>query len=138
MYNYSFYKGYTLAKKLKNREDTPVLFSSMTVCACLFFNIITLLFLLEALTNKNFPASTIVELIASGKYIFGIIASVGVWFYYSYGERWKRIITRYSRKAERRNITIHPVIVLVAYYSVSFALLLMAGMFKNGDGIFKP
>ena len=52
-------------------------------------------------------------------------------------DRYKKIIDRYEEKENVTGKSIHPVFVISFYYIVSFALLLLAGMFKNGDGVFK-
>lgn len=130
IYNYLFYKSYLLAKRSKNFNDLPVLGGLIFVCACLMFNIFTIAIILESTgIIDTYPFKT------EFKYAFSVVLVFMVLLYYLFRGRYKKIILRYEQK-EIGNIQIHPIIVIIIYYLVSFGLLLLAGMYKNHDWFF--
>jgi hypothetical protein len=132
IYDYLFFKSYQLGKRSRNFEDIPVLAGVIWVGACLMFNIFTVVIFLDALGYKN---SFIFD--KKYKYIFSLSIVLILIFSYSFRSRYKKIIDRYEENENKTGKSIHPVFVISVYYIVSFALLLLAGMFKNGDGVFK-
>ena len=137
MYNYIFYKGYQLAKNLKNWNDTPILFSTMTIGLCAIFNFGTILFLIEGFLNDKTKFDYFFTLINIGRFVVGGIVILTIYFYYAKGNRGERIVAIYKDKEDRDLIpSIHPAIVLLSAYVISFSLCLLAGMYKNQDGIF--
>lgn len=136
IYDYLFYKGYQLAKKSKNWEDTPMLFAIGIIGWCIILNLGTLLFLIEGLNKGNLEFGGVISFLNHFRYIFGVVVVLLIWLYYSYKGRWKRIIVKFEAKEEGRKNNIHPVIIIVAAYIVSFLLGMFAAMYKNGDGIF--
>jgi len=68
------------------------------------------------------------------KYILTFSLLGLILLYYLYKGRYKRIIEKYEQK--KKIISIHPIIVIIIYYGISFVLLLLAGMYKNRDWIF--
>jgi len=130
IYNYLFYKSYLLAKQSKNFDDIPALGGIIFVVACLMFNLFTITMILdsigvieESLFRKEY------------KFIFSILLVVIVLFYYLYNGKYKKIIEYYKKKNVEK-VQLHPAVVIFIYYSISFGLLLLAGMYKNHDWIF--
>lgn len=129
IYNYLFYKTFVLSKRSKNFEDMPALGGLLFVAACLMFNIFTVFGLLDA-----WGVNTGIEFKKEYKFIFSISLVVFLLLYYLYKGRYKRIIEKFEQK--KKGISIHPIIVIIIYYGISFGLLLLAGMYKNHDWIF--
>jgi len=129
IYNYLFYKTYLLAQHSKNFEDIPALGGLLFVAPCLMFNIFTVFGLLDA-----WDVNTGIVFRKEYKYIFSISLVVILLLYYLYKGRYKRIIEKFEQK--KKGISIHPIIVIIIYYGISFGLLLLAGMYKNHDWIF--
>jgi hypothetical protein len=132
IYDYLFFKSYQLGKHSRNFEDIPVLAGVIWVGACFMFNIFTVAIFLEAL---GYSGSFIFD--KRYKYIFPLALVLILIFSYSFKGRYKKIIERYEEKERMKGKGIHPVLVIFFYYVVSFVLLLLAGMYKNGDGIFR-
>ncbi len=137
LYDYIFYKGYQLAKKSKNWNDTPVLFATIILAWCIILNTAALLFFLMGLAGRNAEIESIFPFLNTYRYPFAVVMLLSLWFYYSYGGRWKRIIDNHEMKKNKSGIRIHPAIVIISAYVGSFLLVLIAGMYKNQDGIFK-
>ena len=129
IYNYLFYKTYLLSQRSKNFDDVPVLGGLLFVLPCVMFNIFTVFMLLSAWDVK-----TGVEFKREYKYVFTFSLLFLLLFYYLYKGRYKRIIEKFEQK--KKGISIHPIIVIIIYYGISFGLLLLAGMYKNHDWIF--
>ena len=131
IYNHLFYKGYQLGKWSRNFEDIPVLAGVMWVCGCFMFNLFTIAFLLEGLGITG-------NLIFDREYKFVVSLSLVLIliFYYSYKGRYKKIVEKYEDKERNSGKGWHPLIIVVIYFVVSFALMMIAGMYKNNDGIF--
>jgi uncharacterized membrane protein len=129
IYNYLFYKTYLLAQHSKNFEDIPALGGLLFVAPCLMFNIFTVFGLLDA-----WDVNTGIEFRKEYKFIFSISLVVILLLYYLYKGRYKRIIEKFEQK--KKGISIHPIIVIIIYYGISFGLLLLVGMYKNHDWLF--
>jgi hypothetical protein len=131
IYNYLFYKTYLLSKRSKNFDDIPALGGLLFVAPCFMFNVFTVLGLFDA-----WGVRTGIELKKEYKFIFSISLVVFLLLYYLYKERYKRIIEKFEQK--KIGLSIHPIIVIVMYYGISFGLLLLAALYKNQDLIFAP
>jgi len=131
MYNYLFYKSYQLAKRSKNFEDAPVLGGIWAVIPCFMFNIFTLMFLIDAFFQSDLSHS--IGILKYYKYILAVVLVLSLLFYYRHKNRWKKIISKYETKEAQGRIKIHPIIVLVIAYVLSSAMLMLSGMYKNGD-----
>ena len=130
IYNYLFYKTFLLAIRSRNFNDFPVLGGILFVVACLMFNIFTIAIFLEGLgILHEYPFSE------NLKYPFSFALLIIVLVYYLYHNRYKRIVEDFNQKYKDRS-QLHPVIVVLIYYIISFGLLLLAGLFKNHDWIF--
>lgn len=129
IYNYLFYKTYLLSQRSRNFDDVPVLGGLLFILPCMMFNIFTVFMLLSA-----WDIDTRIEFKKEYKYIFTFSLLVFLLLYYLYKGRYKRIIEKYEQK--KKGISIHPIIVIIIYYGVSFGLLLVAGLYKNRDWIF--
>lgn len=136
-YDYLFYKGYQLAKKSKNWEDTPTLFAVIIIGWCLIMNFGAILFLLEELNRRSLIIESFVSILNEYKYLVGGVVVLLISTYYTYKGRWKKIIIKYENKESKSGKIIHPAIVVIFFYITSFFLGLLSAMFKNGDGIFK-
>jgi hypothetical protein len=129
IYNYLFYKTYLLSQRSKNFDNVPALGGLLFVAPCLMFNIFTIFGLLDA-----WGVNTSIEFKKEYKFIFSMSLVVILLLYYLYKGRYKRIIEKFEQK--KKGILIHPIIVIITYYGISFGLLLLAGMYKNHDWIF--
>jgi len=136
VYNYLFYKGYQLAQKSKNWEDTPILFAVMVIGWCFILNVATIFFLLEGVYNRNLGIGNVISSLNKHRYLFASVLSLLILIYYTYGSRWRRIIAKYEAKEKERGRNIHPAIVVIAAYVLSFVLGMLSAMYKNGDGLF--
>jgi len=130
IYNYLFYKTYLLAIRSKNFDDVPVLGGIVFVGFCLMFNIFSIAFIFEEM-------GIIDEMSIKKEYefVFALGLVLLLYFYYSYKGRYKRIINYYEQKP-LGIVQLHPIIVILVYYLVSFGLLILAGLYKNHDWIF--
>jgi hypothetical protein len=132
IYDYLFYKSYQLGKWSRNFEDIPTLAGVIWVAPCVMFNLFTINFLVEIF---GYTDSFIFE--RKYKYIFSLSLILLLLFYYVFNGRYKKIIEKYEEKERAKGKGIHPVIVIIFFYLSSFLLLLITGMYRNGDGIFK-
>lgn len=129
IYNYLFYKSFSLAQRSKNFEDMPALGGVLFVAPCFFLNIFTIIGLLEGLN-----VDTHIEFKKEYKYIFSLSIVVLLLFYYLYKGRYKKIIGSFEQK--KGGIKLHPVIVIIIYYGISIFLMFLAATYKNNDWIF--
>jgi uncharacterized membrane protein YphA (DoxX/SURF4 family) len=130
IYNYLFFKGYQLAVRSGNYDGMLVEGAMSFVILCVMLNIFTLSFLLEGLDIVH------ISFEKKYKYVFSLGLALELLAYYLYRGRYKTIISKYEQREQTRKRCLHPITVLVLYYSVSFGLLLLAGLFRNGDWIF--
>jgi|SRR5690606_36979428 len=130
VYNYLFYKSYQLAVRSKNFDDMPALGGIIFVVACIMFNIFTISLVLEGFGvidisfNKKY------------QYPFTLVLVLLILMYYLRNRRYKNIVKEYEDRERELGKGIHPIFVIIAYYVISFGLMLLAGLFKNGDWIF--
>jgi hypothetical protein len=130
IYDYLFYKTFVLAKRSGNFDDAPALGGIVFVIGCAMMNVFAIVMFLAGLgVNVGFAFEE------KYKYPFSIGLVALIYFYYSHKGRYKRIVGRYEAKAGGRK-KIHPLIVAFLYVAASFGLLLLAGLFRNGDWIF--
>lgn len=130
VYNYLFYKSYQLAVRSKNFDDMPVLGGIIFVVACVMFNIFTISLVLEGfgIIDISFKKEY--------KYPFALVLVLVILMYYLLNGRYKNIIKKYEDKERKLVKGVHPIFVIIIYYGISFGLMLLAGLFKNGDWIF--
>src|SRR5690606_14934818 len=125
--------SYQLAKTLRNWNDTPILFSTWMVAICFLFNAYALLFLIDTLDNSsNF--NSLISWLNNLKYIVGGLSILFIWLYYR--KKAEKIVAKYEAKERKNGRSIHPVIILIIYYVVSFFIGMIAAMYRNNDGIF--
>jgi len=130
IYNYLFYKTYVLALRSKNFDDIPALGGLIFVVLCVIFNIFTLAFLFEGLgiiDDVSFKKEY--------KYVFSLALVLLLLWYYMYKGRYKKIVSYYEQKNKGES-QLHPIIVIIIYYGISFGLGMLAAMYKNHDWIF--
>jgi len=70
------------------------------------------------------------------KFIFTLSLLLILLSYYLYKGRYKKIIEKFKQK--ENGVSIHPIIVIIIYYGISFGLGMLAAMYKNHDWIFAP
>jgi|SRR5690554_3309355 len=129
IYNYLFYKSYLLAQRSRNFDDIPVLGGLIFVAACVMFNIFAISFVLvgAGLIDVDFEEKY------KYPFSFGLIGIL--LFYYLYKGKYKRIVAKNSERS-KHGLQIHPILVIIFYYVISFLIMLVAGMYKNNDWIF--
>jgi len=131
IYDYLFFKSYQLAQKSKNFEDAPVLGGIwFGVLPCSMLNLFTIILLIDTCFQSSIGSNPIFTI---GKYFFAGIFLLIVLYYYRSGGRWKIIVARYEAKEKETGKRIHPAIVLIIAYIISFALGTLASMYKTGD-----
>jgi len=130
IYNYLFYKGHQLATRSGNFDDMPVLGAITFVVPCVILNIFTVALMLEGIQVMDFTFDK------TYKYTFTLLVVLTVLFYYMQGNRHEKVIKKYEAYERKTQIGLHPLLVFLLYYSITFAILLLAGFFKNGDWIF--
>lgn len=108
----------------------PVLGGIIFLVLCLMFNLFTIMLTLEGFGLID------INLDKKYKYLFSLALVLIVLFYYLQGNRYERIIEHYHKMEIRQGVGLHPVLVIAFYYISSFGLLLLAGLFKNGNWIF--
>jgi uncharacterized protein YacL len=130
VYNYLFFKGYQLAVRSRNFDDMPVLGAIVFVVLCIMFNIFTVFFLLEGLgwTDVSFEKKYKLP------FVLGLV--IVILLYYLFKKRYIKILEKYEQQERVHGIGLHPVLVFIMYYGISFGLMLLAGLYKNGDWIF--
>src|SRR5687767_12073127 len=109
----------------------PTLGGIIFVGICVVFNLFTIYFLIEGLGLKT------VSFKKEYKYPFALILVVVLLMYYLFDSRYKKINEKYEKKERKAGRSIHPIFVIVAYFAVSFGLMLLTALFKNGDWIFR-
>lgn len=117
-------------KKSKNFDDFPVLGGIIYVSVCLLLNLGAVLFFFERLLNislLNFSQ----ERYSFGKIVSATLIVILPMIYYSWKGRYKKIIEYYDKKKKTPNW-----LIIILSITISFLLLLLAGMFRNKDGIF--
>ena len=129
VYDYLFYKSYILAKRSRNFDDMPILGGIIFVIACVMFNIFAITQVLERVGIFD------VEFQKKYKFPFALVLVGIILGYYLFKGRYKKIIEKYDQYKKRR-LQLHPIIVIIIYYGISFGLLLLAGLYKNRDWIF--
>lgn len=132
IYNLLFYKTYQLSVRSRNFDDIPVLGGLLFVLPCLMFNIFTLFIFLEGIGILDRFI-----FVKQLKYPFSFSLILGLLWFYSYKGRYKKIINRFENNPSNIIKSLHPLIIIAMYYISSFGLLLLAGLFKNHDWIFK-
>lgn len=130
--NYLFFHVYELALNSESNRDMPMLITVPIVTVCFMFNAGALIFILQGadlITSINFfPKS---ERIVGGLLFFSFTAT-----YYLYKKRYVTIYERYKSKQNRPFSALKSAVIVIAYYLVSFGILLLAGLYKNHDWIF--
>jgi len=130
MYNYLFYHGYSLALKSKSNRDTPLFLPVAMILVCLIFNLGALSLFFEGLGISSFQFKE------EHKFIWVILFSILIFFYYLYGKRYKRILMDYQAQNQHSPTVGYSILIVFLYYVISFLLLLLAGLYRNKDWIF--
>ncbi|MCG8411898.1 MAG: hypothetical protein MI739_11515 [Bacteroidales bacterium] len=118
-----------MAKRSRNFDDMPILGGIIFVIACVMFNIFAITQVLERVGIFD------VEFQKKYKFPFALVLVGIILGYYLFKGRYKKIIEKYDQYKKRR-LQLHPIIVIIIYYGISFGLLLLAGLYKNRDWIF--
>ena len=127
IYEYLFYHSYLLALKSRDFGNAPAARASGFVAICLLFNLFAMSFLLEGfgVRHVNFSKGNEYKLLIP----FALV--LANWGYYQV--HYRSIITRHEHGNQS---VIYSVLVVAIYYGVSFALLLLAGLFRNKGWVF--
>ena len=130
IYDLVFYASYRIMLKSKNFDDFPILGGVIFVSSCLVLNIGTILLLIERLLSVSIIS------FSQERYSFGKILSASIivilpMIYYSWKGRYKKIVKYYDGKKMIPNW-----LIIIIYMTVSFLLLLLAGLFRNREWIF--
>lgn len=133
MYNYLFYSAYRMALKTSKWNDTPIFYSSGAVMICSVFNLMTVLVLVEPFL-KGFHLTQLTGKLVTVKYLVGALLCAVVYFYYAYNGRGDKIYLKYSQR--NKSDKIHPMLVMLLYFTVSFLLFMISTMFMRKDGFF--
>lgn len=138
IYNFLFYKTFLLAQKSRNFDDTPVLGGMLIVIPCVMFNIFALILFLDGIGFlKSIGLKTGITFSKPYQFPFALALVVLLLFYYQYKGRYKKIIEHYEGKTGFI-MRLHPLIVMLIYYILSFLILAIAGAFKNHQWFFAP
>ena len=126
MYNYLFYNSYVLAKKSGNFNEEPILGGILFVIPCFLFNFFSLqnLFIYSGILHNP-----IVEIQKPYTWVICLIIVFLVFMYYKSGGRSIKIINKYQNRSQR----LPPLFVIYSIYILSFLVLLLSAMLKNGD-----
>jgi hypothetical protein len=119
-----------MAHRSRNFDEFPAFGGVMYVAMCMMFNIFAVFMLLDGLGWFNVSFEKEYKF----PFTFGLILII--LFYYLYKKRYKKIIAKYEQQERSRDIRLHPLVVFFIYYGISFGILLLAGLYKNGDWIF--
>lgn len=132
IYNILFFHIYELALHSKSNRDMPMFIAISVITLCFMFNVGSIIFILQGaqlIADINlFPKS--------GKIIGGLLFLGLITGYYLYKNRYKAIYEVYKSKHRKPFKAWISVLIVVAYYLVSFGILLLAGLYKNHDWIF--
>ena len=128
IYNFLFYNAYLLAKKSGNYKDIPVLGGVICVVPFFIYNLFSVLFVIEGLKIEVFEYDR--------SYSFYIAFSLLILFllYYSVNKRY--IVDSFDKK-NIPNSTKFQLFVLFSYHLIGFFIVLISGLFKNKDWVFK-
>ena len=119
-----------MAVRSGNFDDLPVLGAILFVGFGLMLNFFSIMFFLTGIDLLQVSFDT------KYRFIFSLGLVLVLLAYYLYKDRYKAILSKYEKREQLQKKGIHPIIVFVLYYSISAGLLLLAGIFKNGDWIF--
>jgi len=111
----------------------PMLITIPIIALCFMFNVGAVIFILQGssiISDVNFFPK-------SGKIAGGLLFICCIAGYYLYKHRYKEIYESYKLKCNRPFSVWRSIIIVVAYYLVSFGILLLAGLYKNHDWIFR-
>jgi len=132
IYDIIFYASYKIMKKSRNFDDFPVLGGVIYVSSNIILNLITVLIFLDRLININIQSFFSQPKYSLGKIISASLIVILPMVYYSWKGRYKKIIQYYDNKKMISNW-----LIIILSIIVSFVLLLLAGMFRNRDWIFR-
>lgn len=131
MYDFLFYKAYKQVERSRNFIGMEILGASLYVSLCFFLNVLTVLFVLDAV------GLIFIKGLMDSKYGFLIPIALLfiVWIYYKYVRNAERIV---EKQEQGRSVLSNAPgwVVFFIYYLGSSLLLLLASMYKNGNGIF--
>lgn len=126
IYNLLFYSTYLLAKRSKNYQGMEVFGGIIFVVICLVFNFYSLIFLYEFVSNDSFFD----KIHGFYRFLPTLLIAILVFLYYHYNDRYKKKLNKYEFK---QISTTKCILIVVVYYVISFLLMLLSGMLRNGD-----
>lgn len=133
IYNILFFHIYQLALHSKSNRDMPMFITVSVVSLCFIFNVGSLIFILQGsqiITGMNlFPKS--------GKILISLLFLGWIAGFYLYKNRYKVIYETCKLKYSKPFSVWRSLLIVIAYYFVSFGILLLTGLYKNHDWIFR-
>lgn len=130
IYNFLFYNAYLLGKKSGNFKDIPVLGGVIHVVPFFIYNLFSLLFVMEGLKIKVF------EYDRSDSFYIAFSLLILFLLYYSVNKRYIKIVDSFDKK-DIPNSTKFQLFVVISYHLIGFLIVLISGLYKNKDWIFK-
>lgn len=133
IYNHLFFHVYELAINSESNSDMPMLITIPIITLCFIFNVGAVIFILQGaqiIAATNFFPN-------SGKIVGGLLFIGWIAGYYLYKNRYKTIYETYKMKYDRPFSAWRSALIVIAYYLVSFGIILLAAFYKNHDWIFK-
>ena len=130
IYNPLFYYMYELALRSKSNREMPMFITIGVINLCFMFNVFSVVLILEGfgLTTDFFQKET---------RFFGVLIFLSfISLYYLIGKRYKRIYNNYKSRRISPPTTLKAILIVVAYYVISGALLFISALFKNKDWLF--
>ena len=118
-------------KKSKNFDDVPVLGGVIYVSSNIILNFMAILIFLDRLIKLDIQSFFNQPKYSLGKIISASLIVILPMIYYSWKGRYKKIIKYYDNKKMIPNW-----LIIILSMTISFILLLLAGMFRNRDWIF--
>jgi len=129
LYKHLFFHAHSLSLNYGSSKDMPYFFSLTIVALCFMFNVQTMFFLLETFDIVPYIFKR------EYKWFFPFLFLAIIYGSYMYKERYKlvyqELLSIYGNPNKWTSISI-----VILYYVLSFIILLITGMYKNGDWIF--
>lgn len=130
IYDFLFYNAYKLSKKSDNFRDIPIIGGVIWVVPFLIYNILSIVFFLEGsnIFYKRLDWFIRVAIAAA--------TTILVFTYYYKNKKYLKIINKYDNYPLLRS-TIFQLLIIFSYHLLGFIILLISGLYRNKDWIFK-
>lgn len=130
IYDFLFYNAYKLSKKSDNFRDIPIIGGVIWVVPFLIYNILSIVFFLEGsnIFYKRLDWFIRVAIAAA--------TTILVFTYYYKNKKYLKIKNKYDNYPLLRS-TIFQLLIIFSYHLLGFIILLISGLYRNKDWIFK-